>query len=222
MCLRTSKYLVPRSWVATHGGPDPDPGSYFGPQNGHPPEVPNRLVAMIPVALWRNYLFPIPPCNAPLGHVRRSTGNRLELTPACRPSDPQNGVRDPRSGVRGPGMGPIWDPSETPSAMHSHRRHSGEPSLSLVPWWPLCGAYRPGGQRRPFGHGHELARTCLGHDLGSQIMTLEIRRTRFRGPDSQIDQFGVPKWTPRETPNPGSAGGARWHPMEFPVMECLP
>ena len=38
------QYLVPRSWVATRGGPDPDPGSYFGPQNGHPPEVPNRLV----------------------------------------------------------------------------------------------------------------------------------------------------------------------------------
>ena len=57
---------------------------------------------------------------------------------------------------------------------------------------------------------------------GSQIMTLEIRRTRFRGPDSQIDQFGVPKWTPRETPNPVSAGEARWHPMEFPVMECAP
>ena len=92
MCLRTSKYLVPRSWVATHGGPDPVPGSYFGPQNGHPPEVPNRLVAMIPVVLWCNYAFPIPPCNAPLGHVRRSTRNHLEPIPACRPSDPQNGV----------------------------------------------------------------------------------------------------------------------------------
>ena len=130
-----------------------------------------------------------------------------------------------RMGSRTPDLGCevlFWVPPGLHSAMHSHRRHSGEPSLSLVPWWPLCGAYRPGGQRRPFGHGQELARTCLGHDLGSQIMTLEIRRTRFRGPDSQIDQFGVPKWTPRETPNPGSAGGARWHPMEFPVMECLP
>ena len=76
------------------------------------------------------------------------------------------------------------------SAMHSHRRHSGEPSLSLVPWWPLCGAYRPGGQRRPFGHGHELARTCLGHDLGSQIMTLEIRRTRFRVSTPRLTNLG--------------------------------
>ena len=55
------------------------------------------------MALWRNYLFPIPPCNGPLGHVRRSTGKRLELTPACRPSDPQNGVPKP----------PIWR-SQTP------------------------------------------------------------------------------------------------------------
>ena len=55
---------------------------------------------------------------------------------------------------------------------------------------------------------------------GPKSCHLEIRRTKFGGPNSQIDQFGVPKWTPRETPNPGSAGGARWHPMEFPVMEC--
>ena len=113
---------------------------------------PTGWWTMIPVALWRNYLFPIPPCNGPLGHVRRSTGNRLELTPACRPSDPQNGVPKP----------PIWR-SQTPdlgcevlfgshsglhSAAHSCCRHSGEPSFSLVPWWPLYGAYRPGGQRR--------------------------------------------------------------------------
>ena len=113
MCLRTSKYLVPRSWVATHGGPDPVPGSYFGPQNGHPPEVPNRLVAMIPVALWRNYPFPIPPCNGPLGHVRRSTGNGLELTPACRPSDPPKGVPTPDIGYEvlfGSHSGPFGGP----------------------------------------------------------------------------------------------------------------
>ena len=144
---------------------------------------PTGWWTMIPVVLWRNYLFPIPPCNGPLGHVRRSTGNRLELTPACRPSDPQNGVPKP----------PIWR-SQTPdlgyevligshpgphSAMHSHRRHSGEPSLSLVPWWPLCGAYRPSGQRRLVGHGQELARTYLGPNLGSQIMS-------SRDPEDQI------------------------------------
>ena len=187
---------------------------------------PTGWWTMIPVVLWCNYVLRIPPCNGPLGHVRRSTRNHLEPIPACRPSDPQNGVRDPRSGVRGPRMGPIWDPSETPSTMRAHRRHSGEPSLSLVPWWPLCGAYRPGGQRRLVGHGQELARTYLGPIWdpiwGPKSCHLQIRRTRFRGPDPQIDQFGVPKWTPRETPNPVSAGGVRWHPMEFPVMECLP
>ena len=34
---------------------------------------------------------------------------------------------------------------------------------------------------------------------GPKSCHLQIRRTRFRGPDPQIDQFGVPKWTPRET-----------------------
>lgn len=116
----------------------------------------------------------------------------------------------------------FWSHPGPHSAMHSHRRHSGEPSLSLVPWWPLCGAYRPGGQRRPFGHGHELARTCLGHDLGVPNHDPRDPEDQISGLDSQIDQFGVPKWTPRETPNPGSTVGARWHPMEFPVMECLP
>ena len=82
-------------------------------------------------------------------------------------------------------MGPIWDPSETPSTMRAHRRHSGEPSLSLVPWWPLCGAYRPGGQRRLVGHGQELARTYLGPNLGSQIMSSP-------DPEDQISGSGPP------------------------------
>ena len=120
MCLRTSKYLVPRSWVATRGGPDPDPGSYFGPQNGHPRRSPTGWWTMIPVVLWCNYVLRIPPCNGPLGHVRRSTRNHLEPIPACRPSDPQNGVPDPRSGVRGPRMGPLWDPSRHPSTTVSY------------------------------------------------------------------------------------------------------
>ena len=140
---------------------------------------------MIPVVLWCNYVLRIPPCNDPLGHVRRSTRNHLEPIPACRPSDPQNGVPDPRSGVRGPRMGPIWDPSRHPSTMRAHRRHSGEPSLSLVPWWPLCGAYRPGGQRRLVGHGQELARTYLGPNLGSQIMSSP-------DPEDQISGSGPP------------------------------
>lgn len=165
---------------------------------------------MIPVVLWCNYVLRIPPCNGPLGHVRRSTRNHLEPIPACRPSDPQNGVPDPRSGVRGPRMGPIWDPSRHPSTMRAHRRHSGEPSLSLVPWWPLCGAYRPSGQRRLVGHGQELARTYLGPNLGSQIMSSP-------DPEDQISGSGPPDcpiWGPKmDTPGDPKSGVRRWSDM---------
>merc|ERR1712035_287070 len=33
---------------------------------------------------------------------------------------------------------------------------------------------------------------------GSQIMTLEIRRTRFRVSTPRLTNFGVPKWDPRD------------------------
>ena len=149
---------------------------------------------MIPVALWRNYLFPIPPCNGPLGHVRRSTGNRLELTPACRPSDPQNGVPKP----------PIWR-SQTPDLgcevlvwvpFGTHLRLLvrcirivGPPENRRSPSYPggpstgpiaLAGSavFFTAGRALPSGSG-----TLFGTYLGSQIM---IRRTRFRGRD-QMD-----------------------------------
>ena len=118
-----------------------------------------------------------------------------------------------RMGSRTPDLGCevlFWVPPGLHSAMHSHRRHSGEPSLSLVPWWPLCGAYRPSGQRRLVGHGQELARTYLGPNLGSQIMSSP-------DPEDQISGSGPPDcpiWGPKmDTPGDPKSGVRRWSDM---------
>ena len=117
-------------------------------------------------------------------------------------------------------LGPIRD------SIVQHIRAVGTPENPRSPSYlggPSTGPIALAGSAVFFTAGRALpsgSGTLFGTYLGSQIMSSRDPEDQISGLDSQIDQFGVPKWTPRETPNPGSAGGARWHPMEFPVMEC--